>query len=130
MRPVVVFPDIEAWCVRYLQEQLDARPEPYASGVYVSTAVPSERLDRMVIVRRDGGPRTGVVTESARLGVRVFGESHEVAADLTQLVRALLAASPGEGPIRRYVEIAGPSYLVDESGQPLRYFTAELISRA
>lgn len=130
MLPVVVFQDVEAWCVQYLQAQLDARPEPYASGVYVSTAVPSERLDRMVIVRRDGGPRTGVVTEIVRLGVRVFGETDEVAADLTQLVRALLAASPGEGPIRRYVEIAGPSYLVEESGQPLRYFTAELISRA
>ena len=130
MFPVVVFPDVEAWVVRYLQEQLDARPEPYASGVYVSTAVPSERLDRMVIVRRDGGQRLGVAHELCRLGVRVFGETDEVCTDLALLVRALLAASPGEGPVRRYVEITGPSYLIEESGQPLRYFTAELTTRA
>jgi len=130
MLPVVVFPDVEAWCVQYLQAQLAARPEPYASGVVVATKIPNPRADRMVIVRRDGGPRMGVAHEIARLGVRVFGETDEVATDLTQLVRALLAASPGEGPIRRYVEISGPSYLIEESGQPVRYFTAELTSRA
>lgn len=130
MQPLVFFSDVEAWAVGYLQSALDSRPELYAAGVYVTTAVPVERQPRMVILRRDGGPRTSVATEVARLGVRVWAETDETAADLTQLVRALLAASPGEGPIRAYVETAGPSYLTEESGQPLRFFTAELTARS
>lgn len=132
MLPVVIFPDVEAWAVGYLAAQLAGWPEPFVDGVYVSNEVPNPRLDRMVIVRRDGGPRLDVARESARLGIRVWGPAENDADtnDLTQLVRALLAASPGEGPVRRYTEIAGPSTIPDESDQPLRYFTAELTARA
>jgi hypothetical protein len=127
--PLVVFPDVEAWCASYLRDELAARPEGFAENVYVSTQVPSPRLTRMVILRRDGGPRTSVVTERARLGIRVWGESDEVAQDLTQLVRAILGASAGNGPVRRVDEISGPSYIVEESGQPFRYLVLELITR-
>ena len=130
MMPLVVFPDVEAWCVTYLRDALLARPEEFAEDVYVSTQVPSPRLDRMVIVRRDGGPRMSVVTERARLGIRVWGESDALAHDLTQLVRALLAASPGTGPVKRADETSGPSYIAEESGQPFRYLVVELTTRA
>lgn len=130
MQPIVMFPDVEAWAVSFLRDALAEREEPYAQGVFVATNVPTERRDRMAIVRRDGGTRRTVVTETARLGVRVFGGSEEEASDLTTLVRALLMASPGEGPVRRYAEIAGPARLIEESGQPLRYFSAELTVRS
>lgn len=130
MRPVVVFPDVEAWAVGYLQAALATRPEVYAADVHVSTSVPKPRRDRMVVIRRDGGPRLDVVREAARLAVRVWAMTEKDAAGLTQLVRALLAASPGDGPARRYTEVAGPVSIADESGQPLRFFTAELIIRA
>lgn len=130
MRPVVLFADAEAWATSWLRTQLEARAEPYADGVYVSTEVPNPRKPRMVIVRRDGGPRLDVARELVRLGVRVWAESDEDVNDLTQLVRALLAASPGEGPVRRYTEIAGPVTVDDGTPQPMRYFTAELIARS
>lgn len=130
MTELILFPDVEAWAVGFLASSLADRPEPYASSVHVATQVPNPRLPRMVIVRRDGGPRQSLVTERARLGVRVWGESDEVASDLTQLVRALLASSPGIGPVRRVDEISGPSYITEESGQPFRYLVLELTTRS
>lgn len=130
MLPLVLFTDAEAWAVDYLSGFLSTRPETYAAGVTVSTRVPSPRTGRMVVVRRDGGPRQTPVSEVARLGVRVWAATDEDAADLTALVRAALAASPGEGPVRAMTEISGPSYVVEESGQPLRYVVVELTMRA
>lgn len=127
--PLVVFPDMEAWAVGYLASALAARSEPFAAGVRVSTKVPNPRLPRMVVLRRDGGPRQTVVTEVVRLGIRVWAENDEVASDLTQLVRALLAASPGTGPVRKADEISGPSYITEESEQPFRYLVVELTTR-
>jgi hypothetical protein len=72
----------------------------------------------------------GGVREVARLGVRVWASSDAEVADLTGLVRGLLAASVGEGPIRAFSEVAGPVTVPEESGQPLRYFTVELVARA
>ena len=129
MPELVIFPDAEAWVCSYLGAQLQARTEPYTADVYVSNEVPSKRQGRMVIVRRDGGARLDVAREIARMGIRVFAPSDAEASDLTQMVRALLAASVGQGPVRRYVEIAGPSRLLEESRHPLRYFTAELTIR-
>lgn len=130
MRPLVLFADAEAWAVDFLAGFLSARAEPYAQGVRVSTRVPEPRADRMVVVRRDGGPRQTPVSEVARLAVRVWATSDEDASDLTNLVRAALASSPGEGPVRAATEISGPSYVIEESGQPLRYVVVELTMRA
>jgi hypothetical protein len=84
----------------------------------------------MVILRRDGGPRLDVVREVARLGIRVWASSDAEAADLTGLVRGLLAASVGEGPVRGFSEVSGPVSVPEPSGQSLRYFTVEVIVRA
>lgn len=127
---MVTFTDVEAWACAWLHDQLAQRPEPHAHGVYVSSQVPNPRMDRMVILRRDGGPRLDVVREVARLDVRVWASSDGEVADLTALVRGLLAATVGEGPVRGYSEVAGPITVPEESGQPLRYFTVELIARA
>lgn len=130
MLPLVLFADAEAWAVDYLTGFLASRAETYAQDVHVSTRVPNPRTGRMVVVRRDGGPRNSVASEVARLGVRVWAATDEDSADLTGLVRAALAASPGEGPVRAMTEISGPSYVVEESGQPLRYVVVELTMRA
>lgn len=123
---LIVGPDVEAWAVEYLSEGLAALPDPVAQGVLVATRVPTERAPRMVVVRRDGGTRLDIVREVARLGVRVWGGTDEEVSDLTALVRALLFAAPGHGPVRRVAEIAGPAYLLEDSGQPLKFFTVEL----
>lgn len=135
MTEVVVAPDVEAWAVAYLSAALAARPEPYTGDVWVSTAMPvdpvtkkSYRKDRMVIVRDDGGPRLDVVREVARLGVQVWAKTDEDASDLARLVAALLWAAPDGKPVVK-ASTSGPWPVPDESGQPKRYLTAELVVR-
>lgn len=130
--PAVIFPDTELWATTYLRAALAGRSEPYAAGVKVDIKVPTTRTDRMVIVRRDGGPRIGTVLEAARLGVRVFGKTEKEATDLANLARALLTNAVndrGSIQVKAVSEQAGPSVVIDESAQPLRYFTAELMVR-
>jgi len=129
MQPAnVIFPDVELWATTFLRAALAARPESF-SNAYVSNAVPQSRRDRMVIVRRDGGPRVTVATEAARLGVRVWGKTEKDVTDLTRLVRALLTNAADGNPVCRVEDLSGPSAVPDESGQPLRFFTLELTVR-
>jgi hypothetical protein len=51
-------------------------------------------------------------------------------ADLTGLVRGLLAVCVGQGPVRGLSEVRGPVTVPEESGQSLRFFTVELIACA
>lgn len=129
MAEVIVFPDVEAWAVGYLRSALAARAESYAQNVVVGTRVPAPRADRMVVVRRDGGPRLDLVREAARLAVRVWAGTEADCADLAALVRGLLWAAPGDGPVVKVDDLAGPSPVEDESGQPLRFFTVEITTR-
>lgn len=130
MQPTdVVFPDVELWATGYLRTALAARPEAWASAAWVDIKVPNPRHDRMVIVRRDGGPRLDTVREAARLTVRTWGKTEKEAADLARLVRALLSSSADGDPVCRVIDQSGPSAVPDESGQPLRVFVLELIVR-
>ena len=48
---------------------LAGRPEPYAQDVYVGNSTPTDRRDRMVTFRRDGGPRLDVVRYSTTVAM-------------------------------------------------------------
>jgi hypothetical protein len=143
----IVWPDVEAAFITYMTAALAARPEAVTDDVLVSNLLPDERPERAVtddvlvsnllpderperavIVRDDGGPVLGDVRAVARLGVRVWALTREDATDLAALVAALLTLWPDGKPVLT----ARPSRaypLPDESGQPSRYFTAELIIR-
>lgn len=127
--PVIVFPDVELWACQYLQAELATRAEPYAADVYVGNTVPNTRTGRMVVVRRDGGPRLELVRETARLTVRVWGSSEQEATDLARLVAALLWAAPTGEPVIRVTQPTGPTPVADDSRQPLRLSTFELLVR-
>lgn len=129
--PVVIFPDVELWSTTYLRGRLAGRPEAFAGGVFVGNVVPGTRRDRMVVFRRDGGPRVSAVTDAARLSVRVWGRTEQEATDLARLVRALLhdATSDDDGPVVRVTDQSGPSPVADESNQPLRFMVVELFVR-
>lgn len=129
MPAAVVFPDIELWATGYIRTALAGRPESYALNVHVSNETPRSRRDRMVIVRRDGGPRLDEVREAARLAVRVWGRTEQEATDLARLVRALIWVAPDGNPVLRVTELSGPTPVADESKQPLRYMTFELTLR-
>lgn len=126
--PVVIFPDVELWAVTWLRAALAARSEPYASGVTVASKVPSTMPARLVWVRRDGGPRDGVALERPRLGVNVYAATEKDAADLANLVRALLWSAPDGDPVCRVDELSGPSPIADT--KPRRFMTFELLLRS
>lgn len=127
--PAILFPIIEDWTAGYLSAALGARSELYAANVAVSTRTPSTRAARMVVIRRDGGPRIDAVQEAARLGITVSAGSDDDAKDLAQLVRALLDRAPSApGPVTK-ARTFGPSPVNDESQQPTYYLTAELTVR-
>lgn len=128
MSPAIVFPDVEAEVVTFLRAQLSTRIEAHAQNVLVARQVPATRANRMVIVRDDGGPALGDVRAMARIGVRVWGPTYEETTDLANLVVALVASMPDGTPVVR-ADVTRPYALADESGQPLRFFTAELVIR-
>ena len=126
--PVVIFPDVELWAASYLRTALADRPEAYAAGVYVGNTVPETRQDRMVVIRRDGGP-TSRLRDTARLTVNVWGQSDQEATDLARLVGALLWAAPDGDPVIYITQPTGPTPVADPSRQPLRLQTFELTVR-
>lgn len=129
MIPSVLMPDVVLWATGYLASALTARAESYTSNVYVGTKIPATRKDRMVIVRRDGGPRLDMLRESARLGINVWAKTEQDVNDLARMVRALLWAAPDGSPVVRVDDSAGPSPVPDESGQPRVFFTVAAIVR-
>lgn len=126
---VIVHPDVELWATGYLRTALAARGEAYAAGVLVSNTVPATRAGRMVVVRRDGGPRTDVLRDVARLAVRVWAGTEQEATDLARLVSGVLAAAATGSPVARVVVVSGPSPVADPSGQPLRFMAFEVTTR-
>lgn len=126
--PAILWPDVTAEVVTYLRDSLTGRAEAYTTGVQVLDRVPSTRPLRLVVVRDDGGPGLTDVRAVARIGVRVWAGTHEDATDLANLTCALVAAIPDGQPFVR-ADVSRPYPIADESGQPYRYFTAELIVR-
>jgi hypothetical protein len=127
MTLVVAAPDIELWACDWLRAALEARTEEYATGVFVATKVPDPRRDRMVTVRRDGGPRQSLVLSAPRLGVNVWATTEQDVTDLSRLVAALLWSAPDGQPVCRVDELSGPSPVEDV--QPRRYMTFDLTVR-
>lgn len=136
MLPVIVTPDVEKWAAwagldgkpkGYLTLAFQGRAEPYAQGVYVATAVPATRRDRMVIIRRNGGPRSDLLHTDARLGVDVWGPTEAEVGDLAALTEGLLLAARATGPVELVRSVSGPSPVPDS--QPRRFLTVEVVLR-
>lgn len=125
----IIFPDAELWATGYIRTVLGARSEPYAAAVHVNNKVPASRYERMVVVRRDGGPRIDTFREVARLGINVWGRTEQEVTDLARLVRALLGSAADGDPAVGVSELSGPMPIADESGQPRRFFTIEAVLR-
>jgi hypothetical protein len=124
---LVAFPDVDLLLTDYLRDALTARPEPYASGVTVSIHVPNPRDDRMVIVRRAGGPRLDWTRERARVVFQSWALSWPDAISLSRLVSALVSDAPD--PVVHVLTSAGPARVYDDSEQPMVTFTADLTVR-
>lgn len=119
----VIAPDAELWATGMLRAALADRPESWASDVYVGNEKPTTNRPRCVVIRRDGGRKTGVF-DYPRFGVRVFADVEQEAADLARLVIALFFVAPGDGVCVATSNFLGPNGVPDAS-QFQKYFTFE-----
>lgn len=120
MQPLAALPiDADLWWIVYLRGALVGRTEPYASGVYFDRRVPTERRDRMVIVRRDGGNVSGAF-DRPRIALDVWAKTDQDATNLAGLIVALALEAPGTNGCVRVTHESGPNDVADPSGQPRR----------
>lgn len=128
MWPVIVTQSAEVWAYAYLTTALSVRPESYAAAsVYVK--LPSTLPDRIVWVRRDGGPRQDILHTAARLAVNVMTKAESDADNLAALVEGLLLAVRATDPVESVTSISGPSVVSDPSGRSRRFLSVELLMR-
>lgn len=129
VKPLTVFPDVQAAGAGVLREALAGRPEPHAAGVTVGTTVPSDRSPETpdlpyVMVRKDGDlPHPSMANARCMLRVTVWHTGADEAHDLAQLCQGLLIVH--SGPVIRGVRPGtGPLPAVDDkSDTDLSTFT-------
>jgi hypothetical protein len=121
----VLYPDVELVLTAYFRTVLPAVDQ---NDVYVSNAMPSQRRDRMVLVRRDGGTVSGM-RDRPRVSIRVWDTTEQGVTDLARMVLALALAAADGDPVLQVVPQSGPTPVTDESGQPLRLIVAEFHTR-
>lgn len=130
MQPTAALPiDADLWWIVYLRGALVGRPETYASNVYFDRRVPTERRDRMVIVRRDGGSVRGLF-DTPRVSLDVWAKTEQDATNLASLIVALALEAPGSNGCVRVTHLSGPNSVADPSGQPRRLALIEATHRA
>ena len=127
--PAIAPPDVILWATTYFRAALAARLEPVAAAAFVSDEVPNPRRAVMVVIESDGGPRLDFVRSTVRLRFQVWAGSKKDVTDLALILYALVAACPNGAPVCAVSALAGPWRVVDESGQPKMFLTAELVVR-
>jgi hypothetical protein len=130
LQPAAALPvDADLWWTVYIRGALVGRSEPYASGVYVGRSVPTERRDRMVLIRRDGGNVTGLF-DHPRVALDIWAKTDIDATNLAQLVVALALRAPLAGAgVTDVIHLSGPNAVPDESRQPRRLCLIEATHR-
>lgn len=130
LQPAAAQPiDADLWWIVYLRGALVGRPESYATGVHFDRAVPTERRDRMVIVRRDGG-NVSDLFDRPRVAFDVWAKTEQDATNLARLIVALAFEAPGTEGCLRVRHLSGPNSIADPSGQPRRLSLIEATHRA
>jgi hypothetical protein len=92
--------------------------------------VPTDRRDRMVIVRRDGGALTGLF-DQPRVSLDVWAKTEQDATNLANLIVALAMRAPVLGAgVTNVTHLSGPNSVPDPSGLPRRQALIEATHRA
>lgn len=114
VKPLVVFPSIQAGGATVLREALEGRSEGYAAGVKVGTRLPTERSPEAphlpyVVCRLDANtPHSSMANSRCMLRYTVWHFDEDQADDLAQLSLGLLivhggsifrSVRPGTGPL-------------------------------
>ncbi|MGL5910668.1 MAG: hypothetical protein ACRCZP_11745 [Phycicoccus sp.] len=129
-RPVVVHDDVVLHATARLRAWITDRPALFPQPVWVSSTVPDPRRDRMVTIRRDGGPGLPGNRDAARITVNVWAPSEAEVNTLAARIRAVLVALLADGqPVCRVDDLSGPVAVPDASRQHRVFFTQEWITR-
>lgn len=120
MSEVIVFPSAEKILVAELKARL---------ALPVVTKVPNPRPPTFVRLKKVGGTRRDVVTDSPMVVVECWAPTSTEADDLSQLVRAhIFALAPDT--VRKVREVAGPQDFPDPLSENPRYqFTVQIFTR-
>lgn len=130
VKPLVVFPDVQAAGAVVLRTALAARSEPFAAEVTVGTRVPAIRSPEdaglpFVLVRKDSDlPHPSMANARCTLRCTVWHQDADQAHDLAMLCQGLWLVHSGP-VIRGFRPGTGPLPATDdESGVDLSTFTA------
>lgn len=123
----VIFPDIEALVVSYLNDVLAERN---MTGIRVGTkklpagSTPPEVAEVVVVGNYTG--TLDAVRSDATLTIDVYADDYGTASDTARTIGALVVQIPGE-EIKRAVVTLGPVRLSDEAPLEKRSMTVELV---
>lgn len=123
-RNPIVFPDAEAVVIEHVARKLLG----FGWSVPVVRRIPNPRPATFVRILRTGGTRATLVTEAAQLTVDVWSNEPTFAAELAQLVAAIMRAAPpalvGGTPCYLVEDLSTPADLPDpSSNQPRHTFS-------
>lgn len=128
----VIHDDLEMFLVGWFRSAVAARGESYAQNVEVDRVEYEPLPSRMLVIRDDGGPETGVVTGERQVGVSILAGTKanpKSAKDLAALVHALASRIPSPDPTNPVAAVLGKTapVLVPEQQERARaYFTLRL----
>lgn len=128
MAEILVAPGIESLLVSGISARSSA-------DVWVATKIPNPRPDKLVRVRRAGGPRTSLVIDNPTVLIECWAETEVDAENLASLTAGIVASLDGEtidGHMILHSEIlGGPVNDPDPDSATPRYtLTALLRTRA
>ena len=112
----VVFPNVEALCVSFLQDAFAARAEE----VTVATKMPNPAPAKVVRVTRTGGGRINFGMDAPQVLFECWGQSYYESSELARITRALVGTMEIFGS-----EMGSVVSYPDGSGLPRYQFAAQ-----
>lgn len=128
----VIHDDLEMYLVGWFRAALFGRTEPFADDVVVDRVEYEPLPKRLVVIRDDGGPRTGVNTDERQVGISVLAgtrESPKDAMDLARLLRALAQQIPSPdlaNPVAAVLRSSAPVLVPEQQERARAYSTLTL----
>lgn len=122
--------DLTLFLTGWYRAWLAGRPEAIAAGVEVADQEPAVASDvfpkKLLVIRDDSGPVTGLVTAERLVGISALCERKEDAVALALLVQAgadgIPSADPAN-PVAAVLEKNGPYYVPEDQPRSRQYQT-------
>lgn len=127
----VIFPDLEVALVSFLQEELNALPDPVTDNVRVATikAAPGVASPpKQVVVNANYTVTVERMIREGSAVIEVFAPTYKEASGLASFVSALLPEAVGEN-IKSVEVVVGPLRVPEESNEQHRNIGIDLVVR-